>query len=178
MRNLLAAVAALSVFSRAAGARLRKASAEVPDRVEGLKWRVRASRLGRSPDGILVALLLAVALVLGVLTATAVARGSSDGADSDLAPARIGGDVGADVVTELKSHVVTVSRPGKRNVVTVERTRARRPGVSTVLESVPGPSQTKTVAGPTKTVTVTAVKTETVTTVVTVTEEDGGHGPG
>ena len=180
MRNLLAAVAALSVFSRAAGARLRKASAEVPDRVEGLKWRVRASRLGRSPDGMLAVPLLGIALVLGVITATAVARGSSDGGDSDLA--RFGANVSADVVTEFKSRMVTVSRPGKRNVVTVERTRARRPvargGVSTVLESVPGPSQTKTVAGPTKTVTVTAVKTETVTTVVTVTEEDGGHGPG
>jgi hypothetical protein len=168
MRNLLAAVAALTVVSRAAGARLRKVSAELPDRFEALRFRLRTSRLGRSPDGILVVLLLAVALVLGVITATAAARGSSDGPDSDLAPARIG----ADVVTEFKSHVVTVRRPGKRSVVTVERRRARRPGVSTVLESVPGPSQTKTVAGPTKTVTVTAVKTETVTTVVTVTEEE------
>jgi hypothetical protein len=171
MRNLLAAVAGLTVVSRAAGA-MRKVSAELPDRFEDLRLRLRTSRLGRSPDGILVVLLLAVALVLGVITATAAARGSSDGADSDLAPARIGADVGADVVTEFKSHVVTVRRPGKRSVVTVERKRARRPGVSTVLESVPGPSQTETVAGPTKTVTVTAVKTETVTTVVTVTEEE------
>jgi hypothetical protein len=172
MKTLLAAVAALTVFSRAAGARLRKVSAEVLDRFEALSLRVRTSRLGRSPDGILVVLLLAVALALGVIAATAAARASSDGADSDLAPAPIGADVAADVVTEFKSRVVTVSRPGKRSVVTVERKRTRRPGVRTVVESVPGPSQTKTVAGPTKTVTVTAVKTETVTTVVTVTEED------
>jgi hypothetical protein len=169
-------ISGITQLLRPAGARLKKVSAELPDRFEALRSRLQTSRLGRSADGIIVVPLLAAALLLGVITATAAARESSDGADSDLPPARFGADVGADVVTEIKRHVVTVSRPGKRNVVTVERTRARRPvargGVSTVLESVPGPSQTKTVAGPTKTVTVTVVKTETVTTVVTVTEED------
>jgi hypothetical protein len=123
MRNLLAAVAALTAFSRATGARLRKVSAELPDRFEALRLRLRTSRLARSPDGILVVLLLVVVLVLGFITAMAAARESSDGEGSDLASGRIG----ADVVTEFKSHVVTVSRPGKREVVTVERKRAHGP---------------------------------------------------
>jgi hypothetical protein len=80
-------------------------------------------------------------------------------------------------------YAVTVTTPGKRKLVRVERTRVRRRvvtgpgGVSTVVESVavPGQSQTKTVAGPTKTVTgpsqtVTQAVTEVVTSVVTVTE--------
>jgi hypothetical protein len=84
-----------------------------------------------------------------------------------------------------ETYEVTVTTPGKRKLVRVERTRVRRRvvagpgGVSTVFESVavPGQSQTKTVAGPTKTMTVTGPSqtvtqavTEVVTSVVTVTE--------
>jgi hypothetical protein len=163
---------------------MRKVSAELPDRFEALRRRLRTSRLGRSVDGIIALPLLGIALVLGVFTAVAATGRSSDAVESDLALARVASEVGADVVTETERHVIIVTEPGKRNVVTVERERVRRRvlrgpgGVSTVLESVPGPSQTKTVAGPTKTVTVrgpshtvTQVRTETVTTVVTVTEE-------
>jgi hypothetical protein len=82
-----------------------------------------------------------------------------------------------------EKYAVTVTTPGKRKLVRVERTRVRRRvvtgpgGVTTVLEpvAVPGQSQTKTIAGPTKTVTgpsqtVTQAVTEVVTSVVTVTE--------
>jgi hypothetical protein len=171
--RLLATLAALTDFSRACAARLRTLTTNLPNRFAALRWRLRSSRLGRSADGILVVPLLGVALVLGVITATAAARGPSDGADSDLAPAHIGGDVSADVETETERHVITVRRPGKRNVVTVERTRRRvvraSGGVETVLEPVPGPTKTVTVRGPSHTV--TEVQTETVTTVVTVTED-------
>jgi hypothetical protein len=166
-------------LSRPGPARSRELSEARPHRFEALRWRLRSSRLGRSADGIIVVPLLAVVLVLGVFTATAASRRSSDGGDSDLAPA----PNGTDVVTETKTHMVTVKRPGKRDVVTVERTRVRKRvvkgpgGVSTVFESA-GPGETKTVSGPTKTVTVTGpshtvtqVLTETVTTVVTVTEK-------
>jgi hypothetical protein len=167
-------------FSRPSPASLRKLTEQWPHRFEALLWGLR-TRLGRSADGIIVVPLLGIVLVLGVFTATAATRQSSDGADSNFAPAR-GSDVSADVVTEIKNQVVTVRRPGKPKVVTVERPRARRRvvkgpgGVSTIFESVAGP--TKTVAGPTKTMTVTGpsntvtqVVTETVVTVVTVTRK-------
>jgi hypothetical protein len=173
---------------RPAQEQLRTVSDAVPNRLEALRWRLRISRLGRSADGIIVLPLLGAVLVLGVFTATAATHRSPDGAQSDVTPARTGSDV--DVVTETKRHVVTVTRAAKEKMVTVEQTRVRnrvvkRPGgVSTVLESVAAPSQTKTVAGPTETVagptktvtvtgptdTVTQVVTETVTTAVTVTE--------
>jgi hypothetical protein len=165
-------------LSRPSPASLRKLTEQWPHRFEALLWGLR-TRLGRSADGIIVVPLLGIVLVLGVFTATAATRQSSDGADSDFAPAR-GNDVSADVVTEIKSQVVTVRRPGKPKVVTVERARRRvvkgPGGVSTIFESVAGP--TKTVAGPTKTMTVTGpsntvtqLVTETVTTVVTVTRK-------
>jgi hypothetical protein len=148
--------------------------AAMPNRFEALRLRLRTSRLGRSADGVIVVPLLGIVLVLGVFTAT-VAGNRSSASDSDLTPAAVASDdVRGEVVTQTR--VVTVTTPGKKKLVTVERTRVRRrvvksPGdVSTVLESVAvtGPSQTKTVTGPTKTV--KQVVTETVTTVLTVTE--------
>jgi hypothetical protein len=159
-------------FSRPSAARSRQLTEERPNRFEALIWGLRM-RLGRSADGIIVVPLLGIVLVLGVFTARAATRQSSDAADSDFAPARIGSDPGANVVTEVKNHVVTVRRPGKPKVVTVERPRVRRRvvrgagGVSTIFESVAGPTKTVTVTGPSNTV--TQVVTETVTTVVTVT---------
>jgi hypothetical protein len=153
---------------------LANAFAEMPKRFEDLRLRLRTSRLGRSADGIIVLPLLGIVLVLGIFTATAATNRSS-AADSDFTPAALGSDdVRGEVVTQ--THVVTVTTPGKKKLVTVERTRVqrrvvKRPGeVSTVLESVsvPGPSHTKTVTGPTKTV--TQVVTEVVTSVLTVTE--------
>jgi hypothetical protein len=150
------------------------AIAEMPNRFEDLRLRLRTSRLGRSADGVIVVPLLGIVLVLGVLTATTATNRSSAGG-SDLTPAAIASDdVSGGVVTQTR--VITVTTPGKKKLVTVERTRVqrrvvKRPGdVSTVLESVPvpGPSQTKTVTGPIKTV--TQVVTETVTSVLTVTE--------
>jgi hypothetical protein len=95
-------------------------------------------------------------------------------------------------ITNYSEHVFgteTVTRPGKGKLVrvvhTVDRRRVVRGpgGVSTLLESVaiPSPSQAKTVAGATKTVTVTGpgqtvtqavtqIVTEVVTSEVTVTE--------
>jgi biopolymer transport protein ExbD len=151
-------------FGRSAMARVRKLSEVRPHRLEALIWGLR-TRLRRSADGIIVVPLLGVVLVLGVFTATAVTHQSSDGANSNFAPAHIGSDVSTDVVT------VTVRRPGKPKVVTVKhvaRRVVRRPGgVSTMFESVAGPTRTVTITGPSKTV--TQVVTETVTTVVTVT---------
>ena len=164
--------------------RLGPVFADVSGRFETLRWRLRTTRLGRSADGIIVVPLLGIVLVLGIFTATATTHRSS-AVDSDLTLAAIGSDaVDGDVVTQ--TNMVTVTTPGKKKLVTVERTRVRRRvvkepggGVSTVLEPVaaPGPSETKTVAGPTKTVsvtgptnTVTQVVTETVTSVLTVTE--------
>lgn len=103
-------------------------------------------------------------------------------------------------ITNYSEHVLgtetlTVTRPGKGKLARVERTVVRRRvvrgpgGVSTLLElvAVPGPSQTKTVAGATKTVMVTGpgqtvtqavtqIVTEVVTSEVTVTETVP-HGP-
>lgn len=165
------------LYRRRVRPRLRELTEEPLNRFEVLKWRLRTGQLGRSADGIIVIPLLGIVLVLGVFAATAATRESS----------RIGNEVSADVVvTEIKSHVVTVSRAGKPKVVTtVERPRARKRvvrvsgGVSTTFESAPRPAGTKTVAGPTKTVTVagptktvTQVVTETVTTVLTVIDDD------
>jgi hypothetical protein len=179
---------------------LETVSARRPNRLEALKWRVRMSRLGRSADGIIVLPLLGAVLVLGVFTATAATRASSSaGAGSDLTRAITTDVLNGEVVTQTRTYVATVTKPGKKELVTVERTRVRRRvvkrpgGVSTVLESVavPGSSQTKTVAGPTKTVTVTGptktltvtgpsetvtqVVTEVVTSEVTVTETVPKH---
>ena len=131
------------------------------------------SRIGRSADGIIVVPLLLIALVLGIFAATAATTRSS-AADADSPVATIASnDVSDGVVTE--THFVTVTTPGKKKRVTVERVRTRlvkRPGgTSTLFES--GPSQTRTVTGPTQTVKVagpTKTVTETVTTVLTVTE--------
>jgi hypothetical protein len=155
-------------FGRPAMARVRKLPEARPHRLEALIWGLW-TRLRRSADGIIVVPLLGIVLVLGVFTATAATRRSSDGADSNfaLAPAHIGSDVSTDVVT------VTVRKPGKPKVVTVKRVArrvVRRPGgVSTMFESVAGPTRTVRITGPTKTV--TQVVTETVTTVVTVTSK-------
>jgi hypothetical protein len=149
LKNLLDRMSAITQFlSRSSGARLRKVSAELRDRFEALRWRLRdrfetlrwwlrdrfealrwrlrTGRLGRSPGGIFALALLGIALILGFFAATAATGRSSGGADSDLAPAHIGGDVSADVVTETERHVIAMRRPGKRSVDTVERTRARR----------------------------------------------------
>jgi hypothetical protein len=138
---------------------------------------LRSTRLGRSADGIIVVPLLGIALVLGVFAATAATKHSS-ATDADSPVATIASDdASSDVVRE--THLVTVTTPAKKKRVTVERVRTRvvkRPGgTSTLFESVavPGASQTRTVTGPTKTVTVagpTETITETVTTVLTVTE--------
>jgi hypothetical protein len=163
------------LIGRAPTARLRDVTEDLLHRPKALRRRLRASRLGRSADGIIVVPLLAVVLVLGVFTANAATHESSDDVDADLALARLGDNVGADVVTQTERQVVTVRRPGKRNVVTVERTQKRvvqgPRGVSTVFASVtvPGEAKTVTVTGPSQTV--TQVLTETVTTVVTVTEK-------
>jgi hypothetical protein len=172
------------LFSRQTAARLREITKEPAHGVEALRWRLRTSRLGRSADGIIVVPLLGIVLVLGVFAATAAKHQSADRPDSGFAAALNGSDVSASIVTETESHVVTVRRPGKPKVVTVERQSAGRRivkgpgGVSTIFESVRNPPETKTVAGPTKTVTVTGptntvtqIVTETVTTVVTVTEK-------
>jgi hypothetical protein len=138
--------------------------------------RLQMSRLGRSADGIIVVPMLGLALVLGVFAATAATKGSSANADSPVAT--IASDDASEEVVR-QTHLVTVTTPGKKKRVTVERVRTRvvkRPGgTSTLFESVavPGASQTTTVTGPTKTVTVagpTETITETVTTVLTVTE--------
>jgi hypothetical protein len=154
-------------------------------RFEASKWRLRTSRLGRSADGIIVVPLLGLILVLGVFAATAATKQSS-AMDADVTVATMGSqDQSGEVVTQTDT--VTVTTPGKKKRVTVERTRVRTRvvkgpgGTSTLFESVavPGASQTKTVTGPTKTVTVTGptktvtqAVTETVITVVTVTEKD------
>jgi hypothetical protein len=140
--------------------------------------RLRMSRLGRSADGIIVVPLLGVVLVLGVFAATAATTRSS-ATDADSTVAAIASDaISGEVITQ--TDLVTVTTPGKKKRVTVERVRTRvvkRPrGTSTLFAA----SQTKTVTGPTKTVTVAGpVKTvtETVTSVLTVTEtvEDDWH---
>lgn len=163
------------LIGRTAPARLRGAAEELSRRSEALRRRLRASRLGRSADGIIVVPLLAMVLVLGVFAANAATQRSSDDTDADFVLARLGSNVGAGAVTEKERQVVTVRRPGKRSVVTVERTQRRivpgPSGVSTIFASVtvPGETKTVTVTGPSHTV--TQVLTETVTTVVTVTEK-------
>jgi hypothetical protein len=144
--------------------------------------RLRAFRAehGRASSAAAIGLLLGLALT-GIGAAVLAEGGSAD---------VIGVNYTSRYVTvtgrgATETYAVTVTTPGKRKVVRVQRPRVRRrvvtgPGrVSTVRESVavPGPGQTKTVAGPTKTITVTGasqtvtqVVTEVVMSVLTVTE--------
>jgi hypothetical protein len=128
----------------------------------------------------------AIGLLLGLTLAGIGAAVLAEGGDADI----VGVNYTSRYVTVTgpsgtQTYAVTVTTPGKRTVVRVQRTRVRRRvvtgpgGVSTVLRSVavPGSGQTKTVAGPTKTITVTGPSqtvtqavTEVVTSVVTVTE--------
>jgi hypothetical protein len=153
-------------------------------RARSPEWgsRLRAFRAehGRASSAAAIGLLLGLALT-GIGAAVLAEGGSAD---------VIGVNYTSRYVTvtgggATETYAVTVTTPGKRKLVRVQRPRVRRrvvtgPGrVSTVRESVavPGPGQTKTVAGPTKTITVTGasqtvtqVVTEVVTSVLTVTE--------
>jgi hypothetical protein len=146
---------------------LRKAVDDLRIRSKDVRWSVRAGRLGRSPDAIIVVPLLGAALILGVLAATAATRQSSDGAGSDQVPAAnrqvavTGGASSGEVVTQ------TIRRKGK----TVRVVRYRKKPGHVVLETISG--RAVTLPGNSITlppVTVSHMRTQTVTDVVTKTE--------
>jgi hypothetical protein len=133
------------------------------ERLGLLRWRLQNTRLGRSADGIIIVPLLLVALVLGVVAATAATRSSSPTGGSPVALPAVGSETTGEAVTE------TVVRDGE----TVRIVR-RKPG-RVKVETVKGRSVTTpltiggdvvTLPGSTKTV----VKTQTVTKTVTVEE--------
>jgi hypothetical protein len=137
------------------------------DRWRALRWKLRSTRLGRSADGLLVIPLVVLALVLGVLAATAATNSSStDG--SPLKAAFGASSVGDEVITE------TVTRNGK----TLRIVRYKEGPGSVVTDTVSGRSVTLpgsliTLPGSSVTSTVRDTRTEvvTVTNSVTTTEQ-------
>jgi hypothetical protein len=128
----------------------------VPYRLEGLRWRLRTSRLGRSADGIVVLPLFGAALILGVLAATAATRESAVSAPSERARYSVSTDVvtGGDAVTQ------TITRRGK----TLRVVRYQRKPGDVVFETISG----DTVTLPGRAVTLSGVATpETHTRTVT-----------
>ena len=146
---------------------LRNAVDDLRIRSKDVRLSLRAGRLGRSPDAIIVVPLLGAALILGVLAATAATRQSSDGAGSDQVRAAnrqvaVTGDASSgEVVTQ------TIRRKGK----TVRVVRYRKKPGRVVLETISG--RAVTLPGNSITlpaVTVARTRTQTVTDVVTKTE--------
>ena len=149
---------------------LRTISNQLPDVFASLRWRLRASRLGRSADGIIVVPLLGAVLVLGVFTATAATRGSS-GAGSDLASSTRQVVTGA-IVTESEVVTETIKRDGK-TIRIVHRKPGRVETIRGRTRTIPGGSVTipggaVTLPGQTHTVVETETRTHTVTDTVTV----------
>jgi hypothetical protein len=145
----------------------------IVDRLGLLRWRLRNTRLGRSADGIIVIPVLLVALVLGILAATAATGGSAANSD-DVSPARntFNVETAAEAITE------TIVRDGETVRVVRERTMPGRVAFETVsgdAVTIPGGSVTirgdsVTLPGHTSTVRETDTETVTVTTQETITE--------
>jgi hypothetical protein len=149
------------------------------DRFGLLRWRLRNTRLGRSADGIIVVPLVLVALVLGILAATAATSGSAAIPD-DVSQARntFNAETGAEVITETivrDGETVRVVRerikPGRVTFETVSGDAVTIPGGSVTIrgDSVTLPGHTSTVRE-TDTETVTVTTEETITETVTISE--------
>jgi hypothetical protein len=153
----------------------------IADGVGLLRWRLRNTRLGRSADGIIVIPVLLLALVLGILAATAATSGSAANPD-DVSPARntFNVETGAEVITETivrDGETVRVVRarttPGRVEFETVSGDAVTIPGGSVTIrgDAVTLPGHTSTVRETdTETVTVTEQETITETITETVTE--------
>jgi hypothetical protein len=134
-----------------------------------LRWRLRASRLGRSADGIIVVPLLGAVLILGVFTATAATRGPSDtGSVRSSTTQHVSVSVAeAEVITETitrdgETTRIIRRRPGR--VETISGRSVTLPGSSVTL-----PGNAITLPGQTHTVVETETRTRTVTDSVTTT---------
>jgi hypothetical protein len=134
-----------------------------------LRSRLRASRLGRSADGIIVVPLLGAVLILGVFTAAAATRAPSDtGSVRSSTTRHVSVSVAeAEVITE------TITRGGE-TIRIIRRTPGRVETISGRSVTLPGSSVTVpgnaiTLPGQTHTVVETKTRTRTVTDSVTTT---------